>query len=656
MTSFAWMKQSAIRAARVWARRGLRVACLAALVCVLSSQVQAQAVDASQWSAGTVDLNDGWRTHAGDDPSWAQPGFDDGGWETVNLDELGASQVEWRWFRLHVKLPHGHMHEHLLVVGGEGVYEAFVNGQAVRDAQLEPWYAVRRPVEEVIPLRDDEDDFTLALRTHAQHTYTIWHLPLFLTVAVGSADAIDNERVSFESQRLYGAIPSILINLVVVFAGIGAFALYRSQRGHTEYLWLGLYLVLLGISNGLLYCSGAGMISLALNNLVADPLIYLFTLTQVQFTFRFAGQRVGRMWRSYEILLLAGPVLSCGGTLGLIPNTWYVLIEALMILPAALLLPVLLLLWNRRGNREAGWLILPSLLPAATSASFDVGNASVFAGWDKLNFLLDPVTIGPVPLQISDIGDFLFVLAIGVVMFFRFTRVSREQMRGAAELEAAREIQQRLVPAQLPEVPGYVLEAAYFPAQEVGGDFYQVMKQPDGAQLIVVGDVSGKGLKAAMTGTLALGALRALSHEPLGPGAMLTRLNQQLVETAEGGFITCVCLRLERDGELTVANAGHLAPYRNGEELRVEQSLPLGIVAGATYADDGLRMEPGDRLTLMSDGVVEARDARGELFGFERTRGIVGARAEAIAAAAQQHGQEDDITVVTVERKAEIRD
>jgi hypothetical protein len=584
-----------------------------AVAWVQSPLLRAQAVDASQWSAGTVDLNDGWRTHAGDDPQWAQPGFDDRGWQTVNLDELGAAQVEWLWFRLRVKLPHGHMHEHLLVVGGQGAYEAFVNGQAVQDAQLEPWYVVKRPVEEVIPLRDDEDDFTLALRTHAQHMYTVWHLPLFLTVAVGSADAIDNERASFESQRLYGAIPSILINLVVVFAGIGAFALYRSQRGHMEYLWLGLYLLLLGISNGFLYCSGAGMISLALNNAVADPLIYLFTLTQIQFTFRFAGQRVGTMWRSYEVLLLTGPVLSCGGTLGLIPNTWYVLIQALMILPAALLLPVLLLVWNRRGIREAGWLILPSLLPAATSASFDVGNASIFTGWDKLNFLVDPVMIGPVPLQ----------------------------------------IQQRLVPARLPEVPGYALEAAYFPAQEVGGDFYQVLEQPDGARLVVLGDVSGKGLKAAMTSTLALGALRTLASEQIGPAAMLTRLNQQMVESSEGGFITCVCVRLGEGGAVTVANAGHLAPYRNGEELHLEADLPLGIMAGCAYADQALQLGEGDRLMLLSDGVVEARDAQGALFGFERTRAISGESAEAIAAAALQYGQEDDITVVTAVRTTE---
>lgn len=615
--------------------------------------VRAQVVDATQWSSGTVDVTDGWRVHAGDDLEWAQPGLDDSAWQTVNLDELGAAQNGWRWFRLRVKLPHGHRHEHLLIAGGEGAYQAFVNGHAIEDARLEPWYAVKRPVEEVIPLRDDVDDVTLALRTHATQMYTIWHLPLFLTVDVGSADAIDNERISFESQRLYSAIPSMIVNLIVLLAGIGAFALYRSQRGHAEYLWLGLYLALLGVANGLLYCSNAGLISLALNNLFADPLIYICTAAQIQFTFSFAGLRVSWTWRNYEYLLFVGPVLSSGGTLGWLPNISYVLIEALMILPAALLLPVLLLVWNRRGNREAGWLIVPSLLPAATTALFDVGSASLFTGWGKLDFLANPIPLGPVPLQISDIGDFLFVLAIGVVMFFRFARVSREQTRVAAELEAAREIQQRLVPAELPEVRGYALEAAYFPAQEVGGDFYQVLEQPDGAQLVVVGDVSGKGLKAAMTGTLALGALRALSREALRPAAMLTRLNQQMVETGEGGFITCVCLRMGRDGALTMANAGHVAPYRNCEELPVEQSLPLGIVAGVTYEDDAIRLEPGERMTLMSDGVVEARDAHGVLFGFERTRAISGERAEAIAAAARQHGQEDDITVVTVERNRE---
>jgi hypothetical protein len=621
------------------------------LVCLLTPGLNAQILDATKWSSGTTDLNRGWRTQAGDELRWAQPTFDDSEWKTVELDDIGAAQPVWRWFRLHFKLANGHPHEHLLIVGGEGVYAAYVNGQAVDDAQLEPWYALKRPVEEIVPLDDGVEDFTLALRTHAIPTYTLWHLPLFLTIAVGSADAIDTEQKAWESQRMYQALPSIAINLVLVLAGLGAIALFRSQQTHAEYLWLGLYLFLVGVSNGLLYCSATGILSVPWNNLVGDPLIFLVTVMQIKFTFRFAGQPIGRAWRAYQGVLVLLPLLALTVTLGWLSITPYILVEAAAILPAALLLPVSLLVWYRRGNREAGWLILPSLLPATAAALYNVGSASIFTGWGTLDFLANPVTLGPIPLQISDIADFLFVLAIGVVMFFRFTRVSREQTRVAAELDAAREMQQRLVPAMLPLVTGYALDAAFFPATEVGGDFYQVLDGGNGASLVVVGDVSGKGLKAAMTGALAMGALRTLAKEGLQPAAVLTRLNRQLVETADGGFITCVCVRLGQDGALTIANAGHLAPYCNGMELAVEAGLPLGIVADAEYAERTLRLENGESLTLLSDGVVEARDARGALFGFERTLAFSKETAAAIAAAARAHGQEDDITVVTVERR-----
>lgn len=632
---------------------GRTLLCALALLLELSvgmRAIHAQAVDAGQWQSGSVDLVNGWREHDGDNLAWAQPGFDDNQWQTVELDNLGASEPKFRWYRLHVKMPHGHMHEHLLIVGGEGVYAAFVNGQPVADAQLKPWYAQKRPVEEIIPLDDSVDDFTLALRTHPSQMYALWHLPLFLTISVGSADAMDSERVSFESQRFYAAIPSIAINLLLVIAGFGAFALYRSQRGNREYIWLSAYLLLLGVSNGLLYCTSSGLFPLALNNFLADPLIYLVTVVQIEFTFRFAGRPVSKIWRAYEISLLAPLAVNALVAMGQVSTSAYVVFQAAMILPAALLLPVLLLIWYRKGNREAGWLIVPSLFPAATSALYDVGNASIFTGWGKLDFLANPIPVGPVLLQLSDLADFLFVLAIGVVMFFRFTRVSREQTRAAAELAAAREIQQRLVPAQLPRIAGYRIEAAYFPAQEVGGDFYQIFAQASGTQMLVVGDVSGKGLKAAMTGTLALGALRALATEGLSPAKVLMRLNRQLAQTAEDGFITCICARVTDSGAVTIANAGHLPPYKNGVEIAVVPGLPLGISADVEYEESTLQLGASDVLTFMTDGVVEARNGAGELFGFERTSGISRMSAEEIAGTAQRFGQEDDITVLTLAR------
>jgi len=165
---------------------------------------------------------------------------------------------------------------------------------------------------------------------------------------------------------------------------------------------------------------------------------------------------------------------------------------------------------------------------------------------------------------------------------------------------------------------------------------------------VVVGDVSGKGLRAAMTGTLVLGGLRSLAQENLSPSQILYRLNNQLATSPDGGFVTCICARIAPDGSLTLANAGHLAPYRNGDECELDSGLPLGIVVDADYTETTLQLHPGDTLTFMSDGVVEAQTASGELFGFERTCSISHQSAEQIAAAAQQFGQRDDITVLTL--------
>lgn len=609
-----------------------------------------QGVDATKWQSGLVTLDEGWRVHEGDNPAWAQPGFDDSGWQEVELDNLGAAQPGWRWYRLRVKLAPEHAHVHLLIAGGRGTYEIYVNGKRVEGPRLQSLLAVARPTEQVVVLDDDAESLEIALRTYAPGIYTTWHLPLFLTASLGTPAAIDDEANAMESGRLYSALPSIAINLVVILAGIGAFALFWSQKNHLEYLWLGLYLVLLGLSNLLLGCTETGVVPLSLNNLIADPLLFISTIMQIQFTFSFAGKQKSVYWRLYQVILLVPLLLNGLLWIHLIKSDVYLLVESIITLPAALLLPVFLLIWYRRGNREAGWLILPSLLPGLTASIFNFGTVSIYFGWGFADFFDNPIMLGRIPLQLIDLGDFLFVLAIGVVMFFRFTRVSREQTRAAAELEAAREIQQRLVPAQLPEVKGYTIESAYFPAQEVGGDFYQILDQGKSSEIVVVGDVSGKGLKAAMTGTLALGALRALAAEGLGPAELLSRLNYQMTETSQDGFITCVCLHIDDCGRVTIANAGHLAPYRNGEELEVSFDLPLGIFSGQRYEERVFQLNPGDRLTLLSDGVLEARDARGALFGFERTKAISRQGAAEIAKEAQRFGQEDDITVLTLSR------
>jgi len=109
-------------------------------------------------------------------------------------------------------------------------------------------------------------------------------------------------------------------------------------------------------------------------------------------------------------------------------------------------------------------------------------------------------------------------------------------------------------------------------------------------------------------------------------------------------------VRVDPDGALTVANAGHLAPYVNGRELPLQNGLPLGLEAKTTYAESTFTLGANEQLTLLTDGVVEARDRTGELYGFQRTAEIATGSAEEIAQAARNFGQEDDITVLTLNR------
>ena len=191
------------------------------------------------------------------------------------------------------------------------------------------------------------------------------------------------------------------------------------------------------------------------------------------------------------------------------------------------------------------------------------------------------------------------------------------------------------------------------PASEVGGDFFQVLPADDGSLLIVVGDVSGKGLKAAMTVSAIVGALR--NEKERQPGKVLRNLNRVLLGEVSG-FATCAAVLISADGGMTLANAGHPSPYCNGKEVATPNGLPLGIVADCSYEETHYMLAPGDRLTFLSDGVVEAANEDRELYGFERAAALTTRPAAEIADAAQRWGQEDDITVVSVTRTANLNE
>ena len=181
-----------------------------------------------------------------------------------------------------------------------------------------------------------------------------------------------------ESDRLYTLIPALAFNLLLVSPASEPLSLGRSQPNHLEYRWLGLYLFLVG-SSGVLWnvqtsglCPAAGM-------LAADPILYLAAIAQIQFTFTFGGEKPGPPWRAYQLILLVAPLLNWFTWFGFVPTSTHLAVEASLLIPVAVLLPILLFLWYRRGNREAGWLILPQPFPAATMSLYDLGTLSIFS-------------------------------------------------------------------------------------------------------------------------------------------------------------------------------------------------------------------------------------------------------------------------------------
>jgi serine phosphatase RsbU (regulator of sigma subunit) len=251
---------------------------------------------------------------------------------------------------------------------------------------------------------------------------------------------------------------------------------------------------------------------------------------------------------------------------------------------------------------------------------------------------------------------------------------AQERERIEQELRIARLIQQTLLPKTLPELPGYKVAAYYQPAREVGGDFYDFFELEDGRLGLVVGDVTDKGVPAALVMATTRTMLRASAQRLFSPGEVLRRANDALVtDIPSNMFITCLYAILEPEsGHLVYANAGHDLPYRrragrseSAEELRAT-GMPLGLMPGMGYEEKEIVLERGESVLFYSDGLVEAHDPHREMFGFPRLQGLVGTHrtggsalisfllSELTRFTGEGWVQEDDITLVTLERSEEV--
>jgi serine phosphatase RsbU (regulator of sigma subunit) len=252
-------------------------------------------------------------------------------------------------------------------------------------------------------------------------------------------------------------------------------------------------------------------------------------------------------------------------------------------------------------------------------------------------------------------------------------RIERERVE--QELKVARSIQQASLPEEVPTIEGWQISPFYRPAREVGGDFYDFHLLSEGHVGVVVGDATGKGVPAALVMSTTLGMLQAVSEasdsSSSSPGEVLERVNETLLSRIPTNmFVTCFYAILEPEsGSLTYANAGHDLPYlhRNddAEELRA-RGMPLGLMPGMSYEEGEISLREGNCVLFYSDGLVEAHDPKGEMFGFPRLRTLIAERGEErslgnllleelYSFVGEDWEQEDDITLLTLKRTASLR-
>lgn len=634
---------------------------------------------------GIAPLDGLWQFHLGDNPAWALPQTGDDsqnvGWEQISPDKTWGAQdhpnyTGFAWYRKHVHLgpaPGVPADFALLIRHIDDAYEVYWNGQLIgHHGKLPPGpsYPYESPAQTfgLGPARDG----VLALR--------VWKAPLnsfdsdqlgglHSAPIVGSPAAIAAAKARLDYEWLrrnqyYFGLQS-LYGLVMV---LSLLAWFRKRTQHVL-LWMAAFsgasvitLILVGMRLPFSFNFAMGWLQPAggLHDIgLWFLLLYLLKLDE--------NPKLAVLTRQLAIISIA--CTSLDGLLTLFDWTnplfsqWAPTADGVLTVIFTLTeaYPLVLVAYALRKRLDrARWLVAITALLSGMISVVRIASlqGSRFTHWTLGETIGAPIfTFNGNNFNAQSIAATLLLLAI-IYAVYRFM-VDSTQRQGDLEQEfrSARELQQVLIPDNLPTLPGFAFTSAYRPAQEVGGDFFQVIPlegEYEGSTLILLGDVSGKGLRAAMTVALIVGAARTLARFAPDPAEILAELNLRLFGRLQGGFATCLVLRLSPEGRCVIATAGHPAPFMNKQEIDLPGALPLGIVPAACYQETAIEFREGDHFALYTDGLLEARSPSGEVYSFERLNALFATRPDAAKAAdaAVDFGQDDDITVLTLTRLA----
>jgi hypothetical protein len=672
---------------------------LACLVVAIAAQAQSNASPQPlhiTLGQSVVPLNGPWKFTVGDSPPdssgaplWAQPEFDDSHWETVDLtpkagvfDPLGgfsdyvkgwtarghARHWGYGWYRIRVQVS-AQPGEKLALAGPAYVDDAY---QFFRDGSLigsfgkfsgsHPTIYYTQPAMFQLPqapaTESQPKTMVLAFRVWMEPSTLVtqadtggFHTAPTLGNASAVAAGYQLRWLEVIRTQIIGAVEGLLFLLL---AGV-AFSLTRFDRSDPVYVWMGaIFLLVAAVEATSVLGAWTQHIGAILDNGLGDgiltPLIFggWVMVWWIWFGLQRAAwvpKAVGLLTLGYMISTAIGedlffPFIS-------VPVAGIFHTVSLAVRLALLVLLILVVAWGIRRQGAEGWVVLPAVV-LLIAWQFNIELALLHI---RINWFPFGIRFG-----LAAVSNLLLTAVLFVLLFRRLLLSIHEQQLMALDVKQAQEVQRVILPESMTTLPGLTIEHEYRPAREVGGDFYQIIPHPaDGSLLIVAGDVTGKGLQAGMLVALLVGAIRSTSELNADPLFLLQAMNRRLVGRSEAQA-TCLAMRIARDGGVLLANAGHLPPYLNGRPVEIEGSLPLGVIAEAEFSVTKFQITENDRLVLASDGIAEAMDEQGRLFGFARVQELLEARMTAaeVAAAAQSFGQQDDISVIAVTRIAAL--
>jgi len=625
----------------------------------------------------TIPLDGLWQYHLGDDLAWADPAFDDSHWEQITADEPWGMQghfayTGFAWYRRALDItptPGASSDLALFVPEINDVYEIYWNGQLIASHG-------HMPPQPVIFYPAPAQTFGMGPARRGVLAVRVW--TGFLAsqdtglgggfaepMAIGSPDAVGALKAQADYRWLQSRALFIGIYSLFGLLGLLAFGLWIRDRSQALLMWASCYL--LGILGenvfGSLFVPWPWHITASLNGIFNCAVnVSLWYLSCWLLDLR-GNRRLMRLTRIVAFVAITAGVLDAAAAYFLWRTPYRLTAQVsdavftFLYVPFGLwnLAPVSVALFGRRKLHRSRWLFASVIAFSSTYYMVFVAAAEGrrFTHWTLADTLSAPLfqVLGS-DVNMQTIADSLLLFSL-VYAIYRFSAEGRDRQAALEQdLQNARQLQQVLIPESLPEISGFTLTSAYKPALEVGGDFFQIISLADGSTLIVLGDVSGKGLKAAMAVSLIVGLVRALAPIFSEPGKLLAEVNDRLVGRLHGGFATALALRLDAAGKCALACAGHLPPFLNDRELDLPGALPLGIAAEASYDETALQLNPADCLALYTDGLLEARSVTGELYGFDRLRTLFAAdpTADQATEAAVAFGQDDDITVLTLTR------